>query len=92
MRQIHQEAINYLFRASISSLEAFERMLASMPQQLIHETFGQFGESNESAAAQEQPEVPPEFQVTFRRNLPKVGRNDDCPCGSGKKYKKCCGQ
>jgi uncharacterized protein YecA (UPF0149 family) len=21
----------------------------------------------------------------------KVGRNDDCPCGSGKKYKKCCG-
>lgn len=22
---------------------------------------------------------------------PKVGRNDDCPCGSGKKFKKCCG-
>jgi uncharacterized protein YecA (UPF0149 family) len=22
----------------------------------------------------------------------KVGRNDPCPCGSGKKYKKCCGQ
>jgi len=22
----------------------------------------------------------------------KVGRNDDCPCGSGKKYKKCCGK
>ncbi len=26
-----------------------------------------------------------------KRNLPKVGRNDPCPCGSGKKYKKCCG-
>lgn len=26
------------------------------------------------------------------RNLKKVGRNDPCPCGSGKKYKKCCGQ
>lgn len=25
------------------------------------------------------------------RNGPKVGRNDPCPCGSGKKYKKCCG-
>ncbi|MCX5999137.1 MAG: SEC-C metal-binding domain-containing protein [Chloroflexi bacterium] len=25
------------------------------------------------------------------RNEPKVGRNDPCPCGSGKKYKKCCG-
>jgi len=25
------------------------------------------------------------------RKIPKVGRNDPCPCGSGKKYKKCCG-
>ena len=28
---------------------------------------------------------------TYRRESPKVGRNDPCPCGSGKKYKKCCG-
>ncbi|MDR2051718.1 MAG: preprotein translocase subunit SecA [Deltaproteobacteria bacterium] len=28
---------------------------------------------------------------TIRREDPKVGRNDPCPCGSGKKYKKCCG-
>ena len=28
---------------------------------------------------------------TVRREAPKVGRNDPCPCGSGKKYKKCCG-
>jgi uncharacterized protein len=28
---------------------------------------------------------------TVKREDPKVGRNDDCPCGSGKKYKKCCG-
>ena len=27
---------------------------------------------------------------TVRRSQPKVGRNDPCPCGSGKKYKKCC--
>ncbi|MBE0565935.1 MAG: SEC-C domain-containing protein, partial [Krumholzibacteria bacterium] len=26
-----------------------------------------------------------------QREEPKVGRNDPCPCGSGKKYKKCCG-
>ena len=25
-----------------------------------------------------------------RRETPKIGRNDPCPCGSGKKYKKCC--
>ena len=29
---------------------------------------------------------------TFRRDQPKIGRNDPCPCGSGKKFKKCCGQ
>ena len=29
---------------------------------------------------------------TFRRQNPRVGRNDPCPCGSGKKYKKCCGR
>ncbi|MGC8719735.1 MAG: SEC-C metal-binding domain-containing protein [Thermodesulforhabdaceae bacterium] len=26
------------------------------------------------------------------KNKQKVGRNDPCPCGSGKKYKKCCGR
>jgi hypothetical protein len=29
---------------------------------------------------------------TFRREDPRVGRNDPCPCGSGKKFKKCCGR
>ncbi len=29
---------------------------------------------------------------TYRREQPRIGRNDPCPCGSGKKYKKCCGR
>lgn len=32
--------------------------------------------------------IPP----TVKREAPKVGRNDPCPCGSGKKYKACCGR
>jgi hypothetical protein len=37
-------------------------------------------------------EAPPESSSrTPIRRVPKVGRNDPCPCGSGKKYKKCCG-
>ena len=28
----------------------------------------------------------------LKRDAPKVGRNDPCPCGSGKKFKKCCGK
>ncbi len=31
-------------------------------------------------------------QETVRRDHPKIGRNDPCPCGSGKKYKNCCGR
>lgn len=34
----------------------------------------------------------PPNRTTVRREQPKVGRNDPCTCGSGKKYKKCCGQ
>ena len=31
-------------------------------------------------------------KITIRRETPKVGRNDPCPCGSGKKFKNCHGQ
>jgi uncharacterized protein len=31
------------------------------------------------------------FKPEPRRTAPKIGRNDPCPCGSGKKYKRCCG-
>ena len=96
MRRIYNEVVTNLFRATISSLEDFETMLENMPQEQIHELFGQF---DQSEFISEQPgtilvegdEEQEAIQVTFRRNEPKVGRNDPCPCGSGKKYKKCCG-
>ena len=34
----------------------------------------------------------PQKVETKRREAPKIGRNDPCPCGSGRKYKKCCGK
>ena len=40
----------------------------------------------------EEMEMPEEKPFTMRRDMAKIGRNDDCPCGSGKKYKKCCGK
>lgn len=33
----------------------------------------------------------PADRTPYRRETPKIGRNNPCPCGSGKKYKKCCG-
>jgi uncharacterized protein YecA (UPF0149 family) len=49
------------------------------------------------AAAGGQPAAPAQPSqaagpATFQRALPKVGRNDPCPCGSGRKYKQCHGQ
>ena len=41
------------------------------------------------APAEEEIKLP---SITIRRETPKVGRNDPCPCGSGKKYKNCHGQ
>jgi preprotein translocase subunit SecA len=43
--------------------------------------------------SQDNPSMLPFKKVeTYRRAEPRVGRNDPCPCGSGKKYKKCCGR
>ena len=39
-----------------------------------------------------EPEIAEETPTTFVREQPKVGRNDACPCGSGKKYKQCHGK
>ncbi|MDD5698474.1 MAG: preprotein translocase subunit SecA [Victivallaceae bacterium] len=96
MGQIYDDVVTNLFRTTIASLEDFETMLGNLPQEQIHELFGQFDEAELGA---EQPgtrvaenEEIPEPVVTFRRPAPKVGRNDPCPCGSGRKYKKCCGQ
>jgi uncharacterized protein YecA (UPF0149 family) len=36
------------------------------------------------------PKVHNPAQSTYRRETPKVGRNEPCPCGSGQKYKRCC--
>ena len=47
------------------------------------------GQAMPSAAPKETKEAP---KVPIKREAPKVGRNDPCPCGSGKKYKNCCGK
>jgi len=45
----------------------------------------------EQERAANTPVAAPTKPSTVRRVQPKVGRNDPCPCGSGKKYKRCCG-
>ena len=95
MDQIYRDVAHNLFRVTITRLSSFEELLASMPQEMVHQTFGQFDGAMAPGMPMEQPEaIPaePEPQITFHREAPKVGRNDPCPCGSGKKFKNCCGK
>ncbi|VAW48524.1 Protein translocase subunit SecA, partial [hydrothermal vent metagenome] len=52
-----------------------------------HPAAAGMSDSQASSATSEE-----EGETTFKRDAPKVGRNDPCPCGSGKKYKQCCGK
>jgi len=69
-----------------SAMAAAQQQAAQLPQGAPsgHEAPAAF------AGASAEPARPPMAQPTHREG-PKVGRNDPCPCGSGKKYKKCCG-
>ena len=104
MEDIDQEILSGMFN-SATSLEALQSFFSNIqvPMQMMHEEMGQFGISQEEAvglppeaqaqlSAGEMPEEEPEISFTFHNETPKVGRNDPCPCGSGKKYKKCCGR
>jgi preprotein translocase subunit SecA len=71
-------------RDDLEALEEQRRREAALPQQEIHET--------SSALSDEEPSRPvAATQSPVVRRGTKVGRNDPCPCGSGKKYKQCHG-
>lgn len=55
----------------------------------VHESIS--GMQSAAPEAEQPRETMPEKQKPIVRDMPKVGRNDPCPCGSGRKYKKCHG-
>ncbi len=59
--------------------------------QTTHDEVGQFAMAERQRAAAQAPQGEQKVKQ-IRLEQPKVGRNDPCPCGSGKKYKKCCGR
>jgi len=59
--------------------------------QAAHDEVGQFSMAERQRAAAQAPQGEQKVKQ-IRLEQPKVGRNDPCPCGSGKKYKKCCGK
>ncbi len=78
MARVRQEVLQKLFRVQLAQESDVEKMEAARrrQQQIILNRAGGDGEGKKPAI----------------RDEDKVGRNDPCPCGSGQKYKKCCGR
>jgi preprotein translocase subunit SecA len=60
--------------------------------QTRHDEVSQFAMAQQQRAAAQAPQGEGAKVKQIKLEQPKVGRNDPCPCGSGKKYKKCCGK
>jgi preprotein translocase subunit SecA len=92
IERVREEVVRYLFRplphaprphAAQEAQETLRRREAVRPRAVpvtLHRTAAAMDQASRAGEA-----------VTYRRSDKKVGRNDPCPCGSGKKYKKCCG-
>ncbi len=91
MDTIKGEVLINLFR-STTNLQAFEHMLSSMPQMLSRPEFALNPEAAQGSSNPEEASPTPRLELPLKRELPKAGRNDPCPCGSGKKFKSCCGR
>lgn len=78
---------------STSNLKAFEQFLLHLPQNLVQsKPSAPPPPDPDSQAGGRVPEAAPAApKATPVRTGPKVGRNDLCPCGSGRKFKHCCG-
>jgi hypothetical protein len=71
------------------------RLARDTHRQLVADTVKEYGSWACFRPKKERPDSqpPPELDASYmpiKRDGPKIGRNDPCPCGSGKKYKKCC--
>ncbi len=75
--RIKEETLGILFRIQIAEPEKINDLRQPKKEKLI------FCGGEETEEKKKKP---------VRRTEKKVGRNDPCPCGSGKKYKKCCGR
>lgn len=78
VERIRNEAVEKLFRVQVATEAQQREPRAQRLGSLIRRPIQ--GRANENQAG------------PVRRSSQKVGRNDPCPCGSGKKYKKCCGR
>jgi len=97
LENVKREVVTLLARVRIRSDEEVQALEAAERQQVEarlsqsqfqHQDAGGYGADEEAA----QVEAAQQGVAQLQRDEPKIGRNDPCPCGSGKKYKHCHGQ
>ncbi|MFH0794575.1 MAG: preprotein translocase subunit SecA [bacterium] len=97
MTQIYKSIVEHLFRTTVVTdgerfrLAEMQYGREDLAGQLMAAGGGQQAEGGDGQGAPGGAAPPRQKQMPVRRQAPKTGRNDPCPCGSGKKYKKCCG-
>jgi preprotein translocase subunit SecA len=104
--RVKHDSASLLARVEVRDQAEVEREEAEQREKLMRALQAQHAEVSALAAPEPEPEVPPQAahpgsRVPFAPNLPqqapfvrgdkKVGRNEPCPCGSGKKFKQCHG-
>jgi len=99
---IKQEALEFLFKVrTIEEDKKRAGVFETANKQFTHEETESFKgvdvrtQAEPKAAGMPHRREDPHEQeraVPYKREAPRVGRNDPCPCGSGKKYKRCCGK
>jgi preprotein translocase subunit SecA len=86
LKQINSDVCTQLFR-SAGSAKAFSKMIDELHKNVMFS-----GGNSDSAGGDLHANEKSTPKITIQQSsMPKVRRNDMCPCGSGKKYKKCCG-
>ncbi len=88
MANIEEEAVETIFRMQAEKPERVKKVFNFASQEMIHPEVNKPQSPRDDEAAGDRKDLP----LTLEAAHDKVGRNDSCPCGSGKKYKKCCGK
>jgi len=87
IEDIRKAVVRKLINVRIKNFDSDRPSTADKASQASHQAMNQFSPSSAQGASNSKP-----TGVQVKRNIPKVGRNDLCPCGSGKKYKYCHGK
>jgi preprotein translocase subunit SecA len=98
MAGIEEQALEMVFKLQPARPERLKTVFNSRAGHMVHQKVSSFENARSQAASSSPSAHNPQVSTSVPSQggrpagHPKVGRNDPCPCGSGKKFKKCCGR